>query len=261
MIKVVIGGHVVKLYDSVDDMPIVNFQKYNKFLLIDSGIGSTLDDYNNHILKMFKYIQVNNLQDLAQELANTRQLMFMINQEISPKYLAFAALIAEFDGKPVTDLSDDNLKAILGRLKEIKHKWLVHLLEKVKKKVESELSAYFPSMFNSAKEKEAYDKLRERTMLELEELITGKDKAEDISKIDEFFLSLHKPRSFEGPKSAEIMYDKSFENTCLALQFKLKIHNAKKLTVFEYYSAVENLNKLVEHENKSSQSLKRIKRR
>lgn len=261
MIKASINGHVVKLYDSVDDMPIVNFQKYNKFLLIDSGVGSTLDDYNNHIAKMFKYIQTNNIQDLAQELANTRQLMFMINQEISPKYLAFAALIAEFDGKPVTDLSDDNLKHLLSNLRMARHSWIVKILEKIKKKVEFELNTYFPNMFNSAKEKGAYDKLRERTILELEELITGQSKAKEIEKIDEFFLSLNRPRSFEGSKSAEVSYDKAFENTCLALQFKLKIPNAKRLSVLEYYNAVENLNKLVDRESKSSQRAGRAKKR
>ena len=36
MIMKNINGHVVKIYDSIEELPIINFQKYNKFMLIDS---------------------------------------------------------------------------------------------------------------------------------------------------------------------------------------------------------------------------------
>jgi len=38
-------------------MPIVNFQKYNKYLLIDSGIGSDADDIDAHITRVAKFIK------------------------------------------------------------------------------------------------------------------------------------------------------------------------------------------------------------
>ena len=43
---------IIKLYDSIDELPIVNFQKYNKYLLIDSGIGSDLNAFDEHITKI-----------------------------------------------------------------------------------------------------------------------------------------------------------------------------------------------------------------
>jgi len=39
MKNLIVNKKVVRVYDSIDEMPIVNFQKYNKYLLIDSGIG------------------------------------------------------------------------------------------------------------------------------------------------------------------------------------------------------------------------------
>lgn len=251
MIKLSINGHSLKVYDSIDEMPIVNYQKYNKYLLIDSNIGSDLDDYHRHISRMILYIKNNKLAELRQELVNQRQLMFMINQQISPRYLAFAALIAEFDNEPVTDLSDDNLKSLLDKLRDMKHSLLCRILQKVKKKLNTELNLYFPSLFSSSKEKEAYDKLRMRTILELEGIAEDKDNTDKILEIDTYFLGLSKPLSFDGSNSAEIKYDKSFEQACALIQSKLKLQ-AKSLRVLEYYSAIETLNKMAEENKKLS---------
>lgn len=132
-----LNGKILKVYDSIDEMPIVNFQKYNKYLLIDSGIGSTVDDVDGHIVRVAKYIKANNTKSALQELQNMRQNIHMINNQISPKYLAFAALIYSIDGEKVTDLSDDNLKNILDSLKKVKHSFIVDFLMSVKKKLRS----------------------------------------------------------------------------------------------------------------------------
>ena len=134
-------------------MPIVNFQKYNKYLLIDSGIGSDADDIDAHITRVAKFIKSNNAKKALQELQNMRQNMYMVNSEISPKYLAFAALIYSVDGKEVNDLSDDGLKKLLQDLKEIKHSKVIDFLLWLKKKVTSELEIYFPGDFVNPKEK------------------------------------------------------------------------------------------------------------
>ena len=49
MKREVINNHIVILYDSIDELPIIRFHKYNKYMLIDSGIGSDLNDINVHI--------------------------------------------------------------------------------------------------------------------------------------------------------------------------------------------------------------------
>lgn len=135
MKSLLINKKIVRVYDSIDEMPIVNFQKYNKYLLIDSGIGSDADDIDAHIVKIAKFIKANNNKKALQELQNMRQNMYMVNNEISPKYLAFAALIHSIDGKEVNDLSDDGLKKLLHDLKDIKHSKVIDFLFWLKKKV------------------------------------------------------------------------------------------------------------------------------
>lgn len=130
-----INNKTILVYDSIDEMPIVNFQKYNKFLLIDSGIGSDVDDIDAHIVKVAKYIKANDEKKALAELQNMRQSIYMVNSEISPKYLAFAALIHSIDGKEVTDLSDDGLKTLLQDIREIKHSAITDFLMWLKKKL------------------------------------------------------------------------------------------------------------------------------
>ena len=135
MKQMLINKKTICVYDSIDEMPIANFQKYNKYLMIDSGIGSDVDDIDAHITKIAKYIKSKDEKKALLELQNMRQSMYMINSEISPKYLAFAALIHSIDGKEVTDLSDDGLKALLEEIKQIKHSKVIEFLFWLKKKL------------------------------------------------------------------------------------------------------------------------------
>lgn len=257
MKSLLINKKFVRVYDSIDEMPIVNFQKYNKYLLIDSGIGSDADDIDAHIVKIAKFIKANNNKKALQELQNMRQNMYMVNNEISPKYLAFAALIHSIDGKEVNDLSDDGLKKLLQDLKDIKHSKIIDFLLWLKKKVTSELETYFPGDFVNPKEKEAYDKLKNRTLLVLDSIINDTDNTEQIELIDTMMLNMHTPKVFIGSESVEVKYDKQFESTCLLIAQKTNM-DARKMTVLQFYNAIDNIKAQAEAEAKS---LKKHKKR
>lgn len=250
MKNLTVNKKTVRVYDSIDEMPIINFQKYNKYLLIDSGIGSDVDDIDAHIARIAKFIKSNNDKKALQELQNMRQSMYMVNSEISPKYLAFAALIHSIDGEEVNDLSDDGLKNVLAKLKEIKHSKIIDFLVWLKKKVTTELEIYFPGDFVSPKEKDAYDKLKQRTLFVLDSMINGTDNSEQIETIDIVMLNMHSPKSYIGSESVEIKYDKQFESTCLLIAQKTSM-DAKKMTVLQFYNAVDNIKQQLEAESKS----------
>lgn len=249
MKSLIVNKKVVKIYDSIDEMPIVNFQKYNKYLLIDSGIGSDADDIDAHITRIAKFIKANNNKKAMQELQNMRQNMYMVNNEISPKYLAFAALIQSVDGKEIIDLSDDSLKNTLNDIKAIKHSTIVDFLVWLKKKVATELETYFPGDFTSAKEKDAYDKLRQRTLFVLDSIINDNDNSEKIEELDRLLINMSSPKTFIGSESVEIKYDKQFESMCLLIAQKVGL-DAKKMTVLQFYNAIDTIKKQIEAESK-----------
>lgn len=250
MKTILFNKKLVKVYDSIDEMPIVNFQKYNKFLLIDSGIGSDADSVDAHVVKIAKYINQGDSKKALQELQNMRQNMYMINSEISPKYLAFAALVHSIDGVENKDMSDSGLRTLLSDLKMIKHSKIANYLAKLKKKVTTELELYFPEDFDNPKEKEAYDKLKTRVLLIVDSIIGDNDNSKEIETIDRYMLGLNKPKIFTGVNSVEIKYDKQFENACLFISQKTNT-DAKKMTVLQFYNALNTLKKQVEAESKS----------
>ena len=84
MRKLTINNHIYEIYDSIDDMPIVNFQKFNKLLLIDSGLGSDIDSIDSHLVNLAKLIKTD-IAKANQEIQNLRQTLYLIAANISPK--------------------------------------------------------------------------------------------------------------------------------------------------------------------------------
>ena len=49
MVTIKIGTHDVEMYDSIDELPIIRFHKYQKLLLVDSGIGADINSFDQRI--------------------------------------------------------------------------------------------------------------------------------------------------------------------------------------------------------------------
>lgn len=93
MKNVQIKGMNVELYDSIEDLPIMRFHKYNKMLLVDAGVGSDLSDLDRHIEKVIRYLNSPTPNMATVELENMRQNIYFIQSEVSPRHLAFAVLV------------------------------------------------------------------------------------------------------------------------------------------------------------------------
>lgn len=236
-----VNKHTVEIYDSIDEMPIQRFQKYNKYMLIDSGVGSDIQDILDHIDRAKIYIKANPSMAVA-EMENMRQAIYLVSEEMSPKYMAFAVLVNKIDGKEMNDLTDVGLKRVLDILSEAKKGWLDGILNSVKKKMDRELSLYFPGKFEDASTKEYFDQLKSHTLLKLKHIITGADVTDSCNEIETRLALLAKPRIFWGSKSVEISYDKQFEEMCLILSHNIQVQ-PQNMTVLQFYNAFEYLKK------------------
>lgn len=241
MRTVKIGELTVELFDSIDELNVCRFHKYNKMLLVDSGIGSDLVDFDNHVERAMRFIKTNVELAMA-ELDNLRQLVYFIHSEVSPKHLAFCVLVKSINGEPCNDLSDDALQNMLKRFAEFPNIELTAQMEAVKKKIDDELNLYFPGQFDDAAVKEYYDTMKRRTILILDAIISGENMQSEIDEITTMLITYTKPMSFHGKDSMEINYDKQFESMCLMLSQHLNV-KPKTFTVLEYYNAFEFLKK------------------
>jgi hypothetical protein len=250
MKNITLNGHRLCLYEDIDELPIINYQKYNKFMLFDTGIGSDIDAIDQHIVRLARFMRTDPKR-ASQELKNLRQSMFMINSEISPKNMSFAALIKSIDGVEVTDHSDENLKSIMAKINHTRQSFISKLVEQIKKKVHAELEAYFPSFFGlDSSSKEVYNLMKKRTQLRLDTIQNGTDHDAECEEILNQILDKYKPKSYDGPNSVEIEFDKTFESSCFLISQKSGA-DPKSMTVMQYYNALENIKKQSDAEAKA----------
>lgn len=243
MVTVQIGKHTVEMYDGIDELPIVRFHKYQKLLLVDSGIGSDIASFDQRIEKTRRFLMAGKPDKAQQELENLRQCVFMIQNGLSPKHRAFAALVAKLDGRECTDISDDALDAIVTALNDAPVEQMAARLDAAKKKIDGELMLYFPRLFDNSEIKEYYDLMRKRTLAVLENIIAGlpaPDTTDSVEKLTTALVIYTQPKTFTGSDGLEIQFDRQFENLCLALSEQLHV-KPKEYSVLEFYNAFDFL--------------------
>lgn len=238
-----IGKHTVEYYDSIDELPVVRFHKYQKLLLIDAGIGADIAAFDQHIEKVRRFLLDNKPDKAQQELENVRQCVFLIQAGLTPRHRAFAALVSKLDGRSCTDLSDDALAAVTQKLSDAPLRELSDQLGAVKKKIDGELMTYFPAIFNDSDVKEYYDIMRRRTLEILLGIVKGDPEPAGtplVEKLTTALITYSKPKSFTGSDGVEVQFDRQFENLCLALSEQLHV-DPKRYTVLEFYNAFDFL--------------------
>ena len=239
MKDVKLNGHEVRLYDSIDELPIVRFHRYNRMLLVDAGIGSDISDFDSHIERVVRFIRKGDNDSAAKELDNLRQNVYMILSGQSVRDLSFACLVKEIDGRACDDLSQAGLTRVIEALGGVPRKELTDTAQSVKKKIDDELLLYFPSQFNDVRTREYYDTLKRLTLAKVAE-ITGEGTKERTEQLEEAVVLYNKPRVFTGHDGLEVRHDREFETMCLTIT-KETGRDAKTMTVLEFYNAYEFL--------------------
>jgi len=252
-----IGKHTVEYFDAIDELPIVRFHKYQKLLLVDAGVGSDIQAFDQRLEKTRRFLMLGQTDNAQKELENIRQCVYLIQSGINPQHRAFAALVAKIDGKKCNDLSDDALAKVTELLSDAPLNELAAPLDAAKKKIDGELMLYFPALFNDSEVKEYFDLLKKRTMEILNGIVQGI--AEPLStkvveKLTTLLITYSHPKMFTGSESAEIQFDRQFENLCLVLSEQLHV-KPKEYTVLEFYNAfdfVKERNKQAERAQKAA---------
>ena len=242
MREVELNGHKVRLYDSIDDLPIVRFHKYNRMLLVDAGIGAEIGDLDNHLERVVRYIRKGDNENATKELENMRQNVYMVMAEQNTKHLSFACLVDSIDGVQQTDLSPDGLAKVIELLSGAPRGEIDKILASVKKKIDDELGLYFPSLFDDIRTREYYDIVKRLTVNMLMQIADGKDdeRIKQAEAMREQLVLFSKPKVFTGKDGVEVRHDKEFETMCLLIT-KETGRDAKDMSVLEYYNAYEYL--------------------
>lgn len=253
MNKIRLGRHTLEVYENIEELPIKRFHAFNKYLLIDAGIGSDVSDITGHVDRALAFMHQKDEDSAKTELHNLRQALYFVAEKESPKYMSFVPFIHSINGEQVHDLSDENVKKILEKLNHVKKSVFDKLVDTYKKKVEEELDQYFPKRFSDSETKEYHDLLRQKTTLLLSYILEGKkDNLSKATELEYLIVTFAKPKSFLGAKSAEILYNKQFSEMCLFIQKEAGL-DPDKTTVLDLFNALEVVKKRNTPKNGSGQ--------
>lgn len=259
MVTLKIGTHTVEMYDSIDELPVVRFHKYQKMLMLDAGIGADIAALDKRLETARRFLVAGKNEDAEKELNNLRQCVFFIQNELSPAHRAFAALVKSIDGREYNDLSDAGITATLKAINDAPAGKIAEGLASVKKKIDSELTLYFPSLFDASEVKEYFDILRRRTLAVLMGIARGEEAPGDTPQVDKLtteLMTYAHPKEFAGSEGTEVQFDRQFENLCLALSAQLHIV-PKECTVLEFYNAFDYLQDRARREEQAAKEARR----
>ncbi len=241
-----INGHTIEVFDSTQNLPILRFQKFNKYLMIASEVGNTFADYDQRTAKALAFLQKEMVKEAIMELNNRRQLVFNAFNEFSPRGKAFACLVKSIDGKEYPGISPDELDQVLEHLDRIGLGYLDSLdkMEEAKKKIELELQVYFPRYFPKGGDLN-HTVLRIKRM---KKILAGvmEDKLEEyheeIDRLERNILQQDKPNQWNVhiEDNMERALEVDFQKFAVAVQ-ELTGIKITETTVFTFYAAVEHL--------------------
>lgn len=106
---------IFTFYETLDDLPIKNYNLLQKYALIDLGIGSDLSDVVRHHTRFNQLLELKDYDSLYVENEN---LMINYNFLLSAKNIkgyVLASLLKEVDGVKVT-ITDDNIEEYVDKI-------------------------------------------------------------------------------------------------------------------------------------------------
>lgn len=238
-----LNGLTLELYTDIEELPIVNFQEFNRLMLIDSGVGGDLEAIDRHLGAILRYNKLGQAEKLQKEAMNLRQNLAFCISGVTPKMAAFVPMIKSVNGQPVEDFTEEGVARTLALLNRegATFGWLRGLVDWFKKKIEEQLEVFFPALTNSARVNEYYLLLKRRTLAVLGYILEGKPQ-EEIEVWDEKMFLLFEPKTFSGKDGEEVRFIRRFEETCVLLGQQMA-KDPKQMTVVEFYFALEIVKK------------------
>jgi hypothetical protein len=129
-------GHEIEVYDSIQSLPILRFQKFNKYQMIASDIGCDFSDYEQRTQKTLAFLKKGMVNEAIQEISNRRILVFNAFNESNPSSRSFAVLVKRIDKQKFVEYAPNDLDLIMEKLNNMgfDYETMSTQLREVKKK-------------------------------------------------------------------------------------------------------------------------------
>lgn len=128
----------INLYDpDVYKIPEYNWQKFQRCLMMEAGIGSTTSDIIRRADMIATAVDNERKDDLANELMNLKLAMFSTAEGINYQSMAFACMVQDIDGQTYSIKTDADINTLSNVITEtgVTHGEVEDYIESVKKKL------------------------------------------------------------------------------------------------------------------------------
>lgn len=240
------GGRKFELYDSIKEMPAGRLMAFQLHLTQHHSLGSTFDELDARDERMGMFLAAGRVEDAHQEWLNKRMGFWLMFEGINTCTIALAQLVKAVDGVPVQVRTDEEMKEMARLIEstDISQAEVEDIIEKVKKKVDTELQRYVPDLFNDRADIEHAANVIREAQLKAEVILGNKDKHDEWKQAEKRVLDAMRPLDF-GPESEEnyqIMTERSFYSLC-ALLSKEGVQDPENKTALQFYMNIQLLKK------------------
>lgn len=128
----------ITLFDpDIYKIPEYNWQKFQRCLILDAGIGSTVLEVIGHTDAIMNAAANDRKEDLSNELNNFRLSIYSAIEGINYSSMAFACMVQTIDGEAVSIVTDTDINELAKRITEtgITHGEIADYVNLLKKKL------------------------------------------------------------------------------------------------------------------------------
>lgn len=163
-------GNIIQVYNDIKQLPIGRYNELQKYLLLDGGVGSTIEDVGARYSRLHAYLAEKKIDEAKKEAENLYYTHYSILEKLNYRSRAFCCLVYSVQGLVLEDYTEDGIKTTLSILEEtdLTQDLLERTLHAAKKKISDDLALFFPRSFPLNGDIEFYALLKKKMELTAE---------------------------------------------------------------------------------------------
>jgi len=106
----------ISFHETIDTLPIQQYQLVQKFSLIDLGVGSNIHDINRHMSRFDQLLETKDYDSIALERQNLHiNFGFILDSQVIPLYM-LSAMTQSLDNEPISIKNSNDVDKIYALL-------------------------------------------------------------------------------------------------------------------------------------------------
>lgn len=112
-------GNEIKYYSDPAQLPFERYCLFQKYTLLNAGVGSTIQDIGIHFAKLHEFLGHEMIEEAKKEAENLHFNFFSTLNSLNYISKADASLVFSIDKEKMDDLSDDGLELCIEKMQKV----------------------------------------------------------------------------------------------------------------------------------------------